>query len=158
MSRLNSLTKLANRFYFQALAAQNAQLEQYFDCMIREMIGLVRGADVSVKHLMSLPRYQHSKTLPQMLQQFAELTNAIVNLSPQDPAANLGTVESKLSELSFYTSANNAGTGYDPITFTREGGYSPPAYYVSTLTDIVRQMKSKLPAVSDETHIPEGQR
>jgi hypothetical protein len=143
MANIKHLTKLANRFYTQAQAVVNLQLEQYIDRMVRNMLGLSRGAEVSIKHLLSMPKYSASQTLKDMSGLIPQLTTALSEVSASD-AGGLSNVENILGSLSFYTSSGNAGTGYDAVTSVSEGGYSPPAYYVKTLTNMLDQVKGKV--------------
>lgn len=142
MVDINTLLKTAEAFHFRAVYAQQAQAAQYASFVVRKMQALVSPALASINHLLSIPQYQRSaglQALKSQLPAVAQKLSSFTSSSGEDFYTELGNM---ISGLSFFTSGN-VGTGHDPATTAAVGGYTPPSYYVSALTNLFERIKPK---------------
>jgi hypothetical protein len=140
MANAKQISKLADQYYGIVKSAQARQTQK----IVGEMIGLVRGAIVSMQHLLSLPKYKDHSNFNDMLQLFKGTYQVLMTMSQnqnEDLSSYLVTLENDLGSLSFFTSQGNVGTGRDALTDLRIGGYTDPAYYVNHLFSLFDALK-----------------
>lgn len=110
--------------------------------IIPRMIGLAKGAVIATNHLLALPRYQKSSGLQSIAAQLPNLISELQRINTNSVLPQtIGNIKNLLSRMAFYTSKNNAGTGYDMLTDVRESGYSAPSYYVNTMIRLFDTLK-----------------
>jgi hypothetical protein len=144
MANINHLLKQADIFYLHTLYAQDKQLEQYARAIVNEMLGLANGAVVAVRHAQSSTEHKNSpglSAISERMPQVVRLLRSFGSDSGESFIASLGTL---LDGLSFYTSSSNAGTGQDIATTVSSEGYTPPAYYVKNLQDLLGKLKGAM--------------
>lgn len=152
MADINHLVKLAQAYHRRAVYAQQSQALQYAMSIVYKMVGLANGGIASVKHLLSKNPSSHSPGLSALKERLPDIVRMLNGYTPSnnDDAflASLGTI---LDGLSFYTNKGNSGTGYDDETNISDGGYTPPAYYITYLLVLFKKLKT---AQQKNTHSP----
>lgn len=110
---------------------------------LKQMLSLSNNCIVVTKHLLSFPKYQKSEGLQAIQSQIPNVIKVLqnaINFSSFDGVKE--KLNDTLSNISFYTSKGNTGTGYDPITSVREQGYTAPSYYVEMLEKLNSSLKT----------------
>lgn len=143
MANIKHLVKAAEAFHFRAVFAQQSQTATYANALVGQMLGLARGAVVSVNHLLSKPQYQQSESLGTMKGELPKLVSALSSFNYNVSDDNFyNTLDNVIGNLSFYTNKGNTGTGYDPVTSTALEGYTAPDYYVNALQALNTKLKN----------------
>lgn len=107
------------------------------------MQALVAPALASVNHLLSIPQYQGSDGLQALKSQLPAVAQTLSNFTPSSGEDFYVGLDNMISGLDYFTNKANAGTGHDAATTAAVGGYTPPSYYVSALTNLFERIKPK---------------
>ena len=110
--------------------------------ILPQVIGLAKGAVIATNHLLSLPKYQKSAGLQTIATELPTLQQELQRLNTnRSLPQTVASIKNHLSRMAFYTSKSNVGTGYDPITDARDGGYSAPSYFINTMIRLFDTLK-----------------
>lgn len=136
MVKINQITKMADSFY-------KAAEDQYFSSEVKRIESFAIWGLASVKNLMAKPKYSKSPGLQLLQTKLPVLAGLCNQVTSQETMNFIQRAGELVGEMSFYTSRSNAGTGLDPVTLVKDGGYTPPAWYIDTINGILTNLKQR---------------
>jgi len=136
MVKTNQIMKMADCYYKSAE-------DQYFSSMVKRIATYASSGLLSVKNLMAKPKYAKSPGLQAIQSKLPLLIGLCNQINTQETMNFIQRAGEIVGEMSFYTSRGNAGTGLDPVTLVKDGGYTPPAWYVDTINGMVQNLKQR---------------
>ena len=142
MAHIKHLAAQADYYYFSAVAAYDEQSRKYFDSVVSHIASYAKSGLASVQNLLANPKHQKSQGLQALRSQFPILSNYCQTADVSNAIGFIDNAENVIGNMLFFTSKGNVGTGADNATTLKEGGYTPPAWYVSNISSMLGELRT----------------
>jgi hypothetical protein len=142
MAQIKHLAAQADYYYFSAVAAYDEQSRKYFDSVVSHIASYAKSGLASVHNLLANPKHRKSQGLQALRSQFPILSNFCQTADVSSALGFIDNAEGVIGNMLFFTSKGNVGTGTDNATTLKEGGYTPPAWYVSNISSMLGELKT----------------
>lgn len=142
MSKVSSLLERAELFEKLATAAPQSLMTQLNSQKNLILAEIRDGINIINMLVATNKTAAQSKGIQALDDFFGQLVPSVQSLNAQSTSESVNELLNQLSNLSFYTRANNAGTGYDPATHL--GGARSPAVILDKIIGHVKTVAAIL--------------
>lgn len=140
MKKIAKLEEKINAFHKLATFDSQKQFEFYFNSIKNRLYNLSQGGIASINTSLA---YNKSNNLNVLLQDFNQCAKICKSLNP-NYSTSLDDLQNVLGGMTFFTSSNNTGTGYDSTTAKSFDDGKSPKYFVDMMNTLVSQLKKQV--------------